>query len=165
MQSNSIAVFEVTKGFLSCQAVEDIPSGSFLVDLWGRVVDSPDSHTVQVAKNKHVSPQGPLNYFNHSCQPNAKLVYERRKVTFPDIDANHELFWHMVAIRDIKKGEDVTFDYTTSEYDMAEVFQCRCGVETCLGEIKGFKYLSPEQQGERKNDLSPVIMELFNKNM
>ena len=165
MQSKSIAVVEVTKGFLSCQAVEDIKSGSFLIDVWGPVLDSPHSHTVQVDKNKHVEPQGPMNWFNHSCQPNAKFIYERREGVFPDVDANHEVFWYMITIRDIKKGEDVTFDYTTSEYDMAQCFQCKCGAQKCLGKIKGFKYLSPEQQRERMKDLSPVIIDIWGKNL
>ena len=164
MQSKSIAIIEVTKGFLSCKAVEDIPSGSFLTDLWGPVLDSPHSHTVQVDKNKHVVPEGPMNVFNHSCQPNAKWVYEHHKAAYPGLDASHDVFWYMVAVRDIEKGEDVTFDYTTSEYDMAQSFQCKCGTEMCLGEIKGFKYLSPQQQRERRNDLSPVIIEIWDKN-
>ena len=126
---------------------------------------SPHSHTVQVDKNKHVEPQGPMNWFNHSCQPNAKFIYERREGVFPDVDANHEVFWYMITIRDIKKGEDVTFDYTTSEYDMAQCFQCKCGAQKCLGKIKGFKYLSPEQQRERMKDLSPVIIDIWGKNL
>ena len=165
MQSNSITVVEIAKGFLSCQAIEDIASGSFITDLWGPVLDSPTSHTVQVDKTKHVAPQGPMIRFNHSCQPNAKFVYEQRKGMSPDLDPNHEVFWYVVAICDIKKGENVTYDYTTSEYDMAQAFQCNCGAEMCLGQIKGFRYLSAEQQRTRINDLSPVIMQIYNKSI
>ena len=101
--------------------------------------------------------------FNHSCQPNSKFVYEKRQATFPDLDSNDEVFWYVMATRDIKKGENVTFDYNTTEYTTVEVFQCMCGADTCLGEIKGYKYLSPEQQRQRKNDVSPVIRDLSNK--
>lgn len=165
MHSTKLAVIEVTDGFLSCQAIDDITAGSFLTDLWGPVLDSPTSHTVQVEKNKHVVPQGVMKYVNHSCQANAKFIYEIHKATDPmSLDAGHEVFWHMVATRNIKKGEDITFDYTKTEYDMAQCFQCICGAEKCLGEIKGFKYLSLEQQKVRAGDLSSVITELWNKN-
>lgn len=164
MHSNKLAVIEVTEGFLSCQAIDDIESGSFLTDLWGLVLDSPTSHTLQVEKNKHVVPEGVLRFFNHSCQPNAKFIFKNRTTSYPSLNAEHEVFWYALATRDIKKGEDVTHDYTTTEYDMAQHFQCNCGVEKCLGEIKGFKHLSPEQQKVISNDLSPVITELWNEN-
>lgn len=164
MYSSKLAVVEVSDGFLSCQAVEDVKSGSFLTDLWGPVLDLPTAYTVQVEKNKHVCPQGVLVCFNHSCKPNSKFIYESRKISYPSLDADHEIFWYMVATRDIKKGEDVTYDYNATEYDMAEHFQCNCAAETCLGKIKGFKYLSLEQQKERASDLSPAIKELWNEN-
>ncbi|XP_020629783.1 histone-lysine N-methyltransferase ASHH2-like [Orbicella faveolata] len=163
MDSSKIAVTEVTDSFLSCQAVEDVKSGSFLTDLWGPVLDLPTAYTVQVDENKHVLPKGMLAYFNHSCQPNAKFIFESRKISYPSLDADHEVSWYVVATRDIKKGEDVTYDYHTTEYDMAVHFQCNCAAETCLGKIKGFRYLSREQQKVRACDLSPVIKKLWNK--
>lgn len=166
MQSKSIAVAEVRKGFFSCRAVENISAGSFLTDLWGPVLDAPHSHTVQVGINKHVDPQGTVPAFlNHSCQPNAKFVYTRRGVSYSDLEGNYEVFWYLISIRDIKEGEDITFDYNTTEYEMAAAFKCECGVKQCLGEIKGFKYMSPKQQEERMKDLSPVIMDIWNQNL
>jgi len=161
MDSSKLAVIEVTDGFLSCQTVEDVKSGSFLTDLWGPVLDLPTAQTVQVGENKHVLPKGMLAYFNHSCQPNAMFIFESRKIPYPSLDADQEVFWYAVATRDIKKGEDVTFDYNTTEYDMAVHFQCNCAAETCLGKIKGFRYLSREQQKARACDLSPVIKKLW----
>jgi len=164
MHSSKLAVIEATDGFRSCQAVEDVQSGSFLTDLWGPVLDLPTAYTVLVEKNRHVLPQGVMVRFNHSCLPNAKFIYESRKISNPTLNADYEVFWYAVAARDIKKGEDVTYDYNTTEYDMAEHFQCNCAAEKCLGKIKGFKYLSPEQQIERADDLSPVVRELWSEN-
>ena len=62
--------------------------------------------------------------------------------------------------RDIKKGEDITFDYTTTEYEMARAFKCLCGVANCLGEVKGFKFLSPKEKVRREKELSPVMRKL-----
>lgn len=164
MHSEKLAVIEVKVNFLSCQALEDISTGSFLTDLWGAVKNSPDSHTVHVEKNKHVTPEGVMKYVNHSCDSNAKFIFEKRKVSFPTLSDNHEVCWHMVATRNIKKGQGITYDYNLTEYDMAEHFQCNCGSEKCLGEIKGFKYLTPEQQKSRARELSPVVTELWEEN-
>ncbi|XP_068702261.1 uncharacterized protein [Montipora capricornis] len=165
MHSNRIDVVEVSKGFLSCQAMDDILSGSFLTDLWGPVLHYPHMYTVQVDINKHVEPRGPLKRFNHSCEPNARFIYECRNVEHSDLDINDGVFWHVIALRDIKKGEDVTLDYTTTEYDMAQGFQCKCKAKNCLGEVKGFKYLSSVQQRERINNASPATLKCWNKRL
>lgn len=60
------------------------------------------------------------------------------------------------ALRDIQPGEELTWNYLTTEYDMQKeraVFDCRCGSENRVGEVKGFKYLSKEQQ----EALLPVV--------
>lgn len=58
---------------------------------------------------------------NHSCDPNCEYVNE-----------NDRLF--MFALRDIPKGEELTFDYG---YDIAHFLDhpCRCGSEACVGFI------------------------------
>ena len=155
-------VVEVAKGFLSLVAKENILAGSFLADVWGPVVSQATPYTIQVDVNKHVDPVGPLKRTNHSCNPNAKFVYEPRlkEDEIMDFDKDHKIFWHLVATRDIKEGEDITFDYTTTEYEMAGVFNCLCGMENCLGEVKGFKFLSAEEKAQREKELSPVMRKL-----
>jgi uncharacterized protein len=65
--------------------------------------------------------QNPARYLNHSCAPNceAELIDGR--------------IW-VVALRDIKAGEEVTFDYG---YDLEDYRQhpCRCGAPDCPGYI------------------------------
>uniref|UniRef100_A0A7S4U5V9 SET domain-containing protein n=1 Tax=Paramoeba aestuarina TaxID=180227 RepID=A0A7S4U5V9_9EUKA len=59
----------------------------------------------------------------------------------------------VVAIRDIQKGEILSFNYLTTEFDMDEPFTCLCGGERatdadstslpkCFGRIQGYRYLS-----------------------
>ena len=164
MQSHGVQIVQMKEGFFSLKAKEDIPSGAFLSDVWGPVTDLPTPHTVQVGIKEHVDPVGPLRYTNHSCQPNAKFVFESRyhdSLTPPSLDDGHQVFWYIEATRDIKKGEEITFDYTTTEYNMSRWFQCLCGYKYCMGEIKGFKHLSAEQKLLRKNQLSPVIRKMW----
>jgi hypothetical protein len=66
------------------------------------------------------------SFLNHACEPNAAF----RGLT-------------LVATRAIRQGEEITFHYATTEYDMAEPFRCRCGSPLCLGEIRGFRHLPP----------------------
>jgi hypothetical protein len=46
------------------------------------------------------------------------------------------------AIRDIEPGEELTFFYPSTEWDMITPFQCLCGSSQCLKRIGGARYLS-----------------------
>lgn len=63
--------------------------------------------------------QSPEKYVNHSCDPNTE--------TRNQCD---------VAIRDIKKGEEITSDYT--KQGASASFICMCGSGKCRGFIKRF---------------------------
>ncbi len=87
------------------------------------------------------------DFINHSCNPN----------TF--IDLNKKYF---IAIKHINKGEEITFNYNTTEYDMIkyrEDFRCKCGAKKCYGRVKGFKYLNNKEKIALKNWLSPFLLE------
>jgi len=62
---------------------------------------------------------GGINYFNHSCEPNAGI--------------KGQIF--LVAMRDIRKGEEVTFDYAMtlhrSKHAHPYKLECLCGKPTC----------------------------------
>jgi hypothetical protein len=75
---------------------------------------------------------GVLSSLNHSCDPNVRLDTCRMLV---------------VAEREIAPGEEITYFYPSTEWDMAEPFECRCGSRNCLGVVRGAKHLSPEVLG------------------
>ena len=161
MQSEALEVVTVTEDYLSLRAKEDIPTGAFLTDLWGPLYDEATCYTIHVTRDKHVYPQGVMKFANHSCSPNARFVFSMPNHSPSlEIEEGHSMFWHLVAGRDIKEGEDITFDYTTTEYTMARPFDCLCGADSCLGSVAGFKFLSPEQKEKRLKFLSPVVKEL-----
>lgn len=68
-------------------------------------------------------PWNTARLINHSCEPNCET----------DIEDDH--IW-IIAKRDIKKGEELNYDYG---YDMAnwEEHPCRCGTKSCVGFIVG----------------------------
>ncbi|MEO6595566.1 MAG: SET domain-containing protein-lysine N-methyltransferase [Planctomycetota bacterium] len=134
-----IAVVRLREQF-QVVAIDDMPAGANLLFVNGRITAEPSRYSVQVGANEHVDPPVPANleddmdrhvwrFLNHSCAPNAML----RERT-------------LIALRDIARGEEVTFDYATTEYDMAAPFPCGCGAPACRGVISGFKHLTPEQQ-------------------
>lgn len=86
------------------------------------------------------------DFLNHGCNPNARIR----------LNAHYDYY----AIKDIKPGDEITWNYLTTEYDLVKDgldFDCKCGSDDCLGRIKGFKYLTREQQLELWSDLTPFL--------
>ncbi len=63
----------------------------------------------------------PARYLNHSCSPNCEAQQDEDRI------------W-IVALRDIRAGEELTFNYG---YDIGEWrdYPCGCGAANCLGYI------------------------------
>ena len=95
-------------------------------------VTSPDKYTIQVDEAKHLQTGTHIGLLlSHSCAPNARFCGEQLG---------------LFAIAPIQTGEELTFDYLCTEWDMAVPFECRCGAEPCHGTISGFRHLSPPEQ-------------------
>ncbi len=64
---------------------------------------------------------------NHSCDPNVLIKYETI--------ARSKFY----AIKDIKKGEQLTYDYGVNALDQIDVelwtVDCKCGAENCRGKL------------------------------
>ncbi len=59
---------------------------------------------------------------NHSCNPNCEVTGKGLKL------------W-IYSIRDIKKGEELTYDYGFSYDKDYKQFPCKCGEKYCVGYI------------------------------
>ncbi|XP_031551315.1 histone-lysine N-methyltransferase, H3 lysine-36 specific-like [Actinia tenebrosa] len=164
MDADCVEVVEIEKNFSSLTAKHDIPRGTFLGDFWGKVRSEVAKHTLQIGINKHIDCLGKTKYTNHSCSPNAHFVYSQYQGSKGlNLQEDEELSWHLVASRDIKKGEAITFDYTLTEYSTAEAFDCLCKSQNCLGRVQGFKFLPAEEKKKRMDRASPFVIELFEK--
>lgn len=93
--------------------------------------------------NNWVDPAVPFKYLNHSCIPNSAV---KGKVT-------------LVALRDIKKGEEVTIDYSIIEADFRWHMKCHCGNKNCRGVIKSIQWLPREVY----NSYCPYISKDFQR--
>ena len=88
------------------------------------------SHSIQTNFNEHILMDLPAQFLNHSCDPNIGVA----------VKLNEAGSYDFVALRDIQEGEEVRFDYETTEYEVGAFEDCMCGADICRGTIKGFKY-------------------------
>lgn len=94
----------------------------------GKIVTSDKIKNLSDLEKKHLDKTGdnefeiivePGCYINHFCNPN---VEEKDRVG--------------IAIRAIKKGEEITIDYDKIAY-LENPFECHCETSNCRGLIKG----------------------------
>jgi len=90
---------------------------------------TPTYRTIQVDEHTHVDGLGALAYLNHSCAPNIVVDTERLEVR---------------ALRDIDAGEELTFFYPSTEWEMDRPFACLCGAPGCIGRVSGARFLPTE---------------------
>ncbi|OGG53220.1 hypothetical protein A3H16_03085 [Candidatus Kaiserbacteria bacterium RIFCSPLOWO2_12_FULL_53_8] len=124
-------------------AINDIRAGELVVDFStgpGTYLPTPEAdvlyeegndYMLQVdddlffaAADKHELEDA--DFINHSCEPNCGVRGSLQ----------------IVAMCDIKTGEEITFDYAMSESSDFQM-QCRCGARTCRSIITGNDWKSP----------------------
>lgn len=102
----------------------DQPAQSVLASF----ADSPRVHepsylTVQLDATTHLLPRPEfLECVNHSCEPN--VAFDMAQLA-------------LVALRDLRAGEELVYFYPSTEWQMAQPFRCGCGTPSCLGQIDG----------------------------
>ncbi|OGM22391.1 hypothetical protein A2961_00815 [Candidatus Woesebacteria bacterium RIFCSPLOWO2_01_FULL_39_21] len=83
-------------------------------------------------KDHFIFVQDDRMYINHSCDPNTWWADDET----------------LVAKRDIKENEEVTYDYATTEIteDTMHKFACNCGAADCRGSVTPDDYKDPDFQ-------------------
>lgn len=94
--------------------------------------------SVQVDVDKHMEFQAPVCFLNHSCEPNT------------GVHDNEYGGYDFVALRDIEKSEEISFDYETTEYISIAIEECFCGAKNCRKKIKGYKFLEKNERDRYK---------------
>ncbi|KAI8907381.1 putative huntingtin interacting protein [Gorgonomyces haynaldii] len=144
-QYASVEVFKTDKKGLGLRARSKITKNSFVMEYCGEVIPLQmlKKRAIEYAKNraKHfyfmslkpneyidASKRGNISRFmNHSCNPNCAL---QKWVVGAQVRVG------MFAIKDIEKGEELTFDYKFERYGQ-EAQPCYCGEDNCKGFIGG----------------------------
>jgi hypothetical protein len=140
------------KGFGSF-AVIPIPLGTIVATFGGTIVDRTNfesypleqrSRSIQIDEDQFLL--GPEmresgDSINHSCNPNCYL----RNAT------------QLIAMRELALGEELTYDYATSDASDYDEFDCACGSDECRGRVTGNDWLIPEIQNRYNKSFSPYI--------
>lgn len=133
-------------------ALQDFEKGCDIFDLKGKLVyfannnkndslSNPD--WVGIGKNLWMEVEKPGLNLNHSCKPNAGIKGEVS----------------IVALQDIKQGEEITIDYSITEEDHFWVMDCHCNASICRKSIRSIQYLSVETI----NTYMPFVPDYFQK--
>lgn len=115
--------------------------------------------TVQISPTQHVALNCDFLYLNHSCEPSlelhcftrTRLESERSNADGTESNRGFRVEIHVAKrtdlagnVVDLSKGENLTFFYPSTEWEMAQPFQCNCGSKRCRGQISGAKDMPVE---------------------
>jgi SET domain-containing protein len=120
----------------------DIKKGTAILEFAGKVVDRKwleeknslriENHSMQIGPNKFFGPSKKIDdYINHSCNPNCYVEIKGRRVM-------------LVSLRNLKQGEELNWDYSTTIWHDGWTMRCHCGSKNCRHIIGNFSYL-PEK--------------------
>jgi hypothetical protein len=112
-------------------------------DAFIRLPERERSLSIQVEDRHFLVPRpiGEGDYVNHSCNPNAGLSGQIG----------------LVAMRDIKIGEEACFDYAMSDTMHYDEFECTCGEAKCRQVITGDDWQKAELQKRYAGFFSPHV--------
>lgn len=92
------------------------------------------THCFQIDHDRYLLPHGSIDdLINHSCSPNAGIRLTAKG-------------YHLIALRDIEIGEELTYDYSTYISNPRDRMRCACGSAACRGEVGPFYELPPRRR-------------------
>ncbi|OAL44769.1 hypothetical protein IQ07DRAFT_476878, partial [Pyrenochaeta sp. DS3sAY3a] len=93
--------------------------------------------SVQATRDLHIELNCDLVYINHSCRPSLVFDMQRWEVRVnPALEGG------------LKAGDELTFFYPSTEWHMAQPFDCLCGQDVCRGRIAGARDMEGSVLGE-----------------
>lgn len=134
-------------------ATQDIAKGEFIGFIKGPVryevnqtlretFSNPD--WVGFKRNHWVDPEPPFKYLNHACSASCGVKGVRT----------------LHAVRNIKKGEELTIDYSTTELDENWFLDCQCKLPECRKRVASIQSL-PKRVFNRYDPYIPTYNRHF----
>ena len=114
-----VEIKEIENRFNGLFASRDIDVGKIILVLKGNYFNEPTRTSIQIGKRHIEHYEG--GHINHHCEPSAEIVVNSRPHA-----AQGSIEPLVLAKRNIKAGEEITFDYESTEEVMAEPFHCKC---------------------------------------
>ena len=116
---------------------------------------TPGTHTIQTGWNRHVVMDLPARFTNHKCDD----------VTV-GLKPNHLGAYDFVAMREIENGEEILWNYESTEYELAKIFSLSLWVIKLSKDFERFSI--PPQRGPeviRKGICGPVFVVVKEENL
>ncbi|OJJ79233.1 uncharacterized protein ASPGLDRAFT_52858 [Aspergillus glaucus CBS 516.65] len=102
-----------------------LPAGALFSNITTAVPTVHKTYTsVQSGIGMNIELCSDLVYCNHSCSPSLEFDMSRFEV-------------RVAKDRPLSVGDELTFFYPSTEWDMVQSFHCNCGSEKCLGKVSG----------------------------
>ena len=132
-----------------------LPRGTRMLEYVGEKIDKAESGRRCQANNEYIFcldeefdldgnvPWNPARFLNHSCAPNC------------DAECIDDRIW-IIARRDIRAGEELTFNYGYDLPDYAD-HPCRCGAPECVGFIVAEELANSVRRRERGETVECVV--------
>lgn len=147
------------KGGFGLFAITPVAEGELLV-VWGGELRTADQiadllgadncHGLQVDEGIYlwsIREGDAGDYVNHSCNPNAWISGQIS----------------LLARRDIQPGEEITFDYATTDASDYDTFECHCGDPLCRGVVTGQDWRRADLQERYRGHFSAYIQRRIDK--
>ena len=125
------------------EVIQHIKGVAKFLDIKTKEDSLSNPNWIGVGKNKWIDPNYPNQFLNHSCNPNSGI---KGSVT-------------MVALKDIKEGDEITIDYAIIEGDDMWEMKCSCGEKNCRKIVRSIRYI-PLQQFQK---YLPYVPNYFKK--
>lgn len=118
-------------------ATQGFPAGAWICEIKGKIVapqtvwrywetdERRGANCFRFSPERYLDPEGEIGaYANHSCNPNAGIVKQGRRLL-------------LKAITSIARGDEVTHDYSTLlGADDVWSMRCNCGAANCRRVVK-----------------------------
>jgi SET domain-containing protein len=150
MDSKKVELKKTKKFGRAVFAKAEIPKGHLIATFDGPFYDNDFddwtedllNHAIQCGPSLWRDSKGLARYLNHSCDPNCGIK-GRFKV---------------VAMRNIKKGEQITWDYEMTEKSNWWKMKCQCGSANCRKKIGNYKNLPKGQRRKYSGFISSWLL-------
>jgi len=141
------------KGGYGIVASAPVRKGELICVWGGRIVNRAEvdtldevqrSYVLQIEDGLFLYAPGPVEdaeFVNHCCEPNVGFSGQVS----------------LVALRNIKPGEEICFDYAMSEASDFAEFDCRCGAPGCRGRVRADDWMRAELQSRYRGHFSPYL--------
>jgi len=114
-------------------ASRDLMPGEIILAIEGPIIDFAETKrrgprecmAIQIGPDRYIDTQPPGVLVNHSCEPNAGIRENR----------------YLTALRKIRRGQEIRYDYSTTMEEHSFTMQCLCGAPSCREWVRDFSTL------------------------